>query len=101
MGTATWEVRRVLEGLGYRTFSKAVPTAYHEVGKPRVTITFAQWLRQPRDMETAYILDVGHHWVVVKGRWFCDTFVKGVPVRASKAPHRRKRVKEVWQVVRR
>jgi hypothetical protein len=93
-GTAWFELRHVLAYYGYQE------DARHTILKPDRP-TLAQWLRRERDMTAYYILDVGCHWVVVHGRKFCDTFTGGKPVFIRKAPHRRKRVREVYKIVRR
>jgi hypothetical protein len=62
--------------------------------------TLAEWLRTTkRAPDTYYIVEVSHHWVLVKGRKFVDTFTKGEWVFLRSAPHRRKRVIGVWEVV--
>lgn len=98
MGTSSHELRVALGSVGYHMFAVG-----NWKGEDRPTL--AQWLKEPAyrlgHPEDAYVLDVGYHWVVVKGRWFCDTYTKGVPVRATKAPHRRKRVREVYRVFKR
>jgi hypothetical protein len=38
------------------------------------------------------------HWVAVRGRWFCDTFTHGLPVKIKKAHWQRKRVQFVYRV---
>jgi len=96
-GTHTWEVRKVLEELGYQMEHQPL----YRNGALRaggLKLTLAQWLKRPRDMEAAYILEVTNHWVAVKGRWFCDTYTKGVPVRCTQAPRKRKRVCNVYKV---
>jgi hypothetical protein len=90
MGTSTGDLNAALLGSGLKMVWSAI--------YPK-SPTVAQWLKRPRDMEAPYILNVGHHWVVVRGRWFCDTHTKGIPVRATKAPGRRRRVREAWKIV--
>lgn len=94
MGTSSGELAAVLRGAGYNM------NLSNRFRKDDDMPTLAQWLKGYRVSgdDTIYIINVSHHWVVVKGRWFCDTYTKGIPVRASKAPHRRKRVKEVYAV---
>jgi hypothetical protein len=60
--------------------------------------TLATWERERTDMEAAYVVIVTGHWVAVRGKWFCDTFTHGVPVRIKDAPRRRKRVQFVYQI---
>ena len=49
-------------------------------------------------MEAAYVVMVTGHWMAVRGKWFCDTFTHGVPVRIKDAPRRRKRVQCVYRI---
>jgi hypothetical protein len=37
-------------------------------------------------------------WVAVRGKWFCDTYTRGVPVKIKDALHWRKRVRLVYRV---
>ena len=60
--------------------------------------TLATWERERTDMEAAYVVIVTGHWVAVRGKWFCDTYTRGVPVKIKNAPHRRKRVRFVYRV---
>ena len=60
--------------------------------------TLATWARERTDMEAAYIVVVSNHWIAVRGKWFCDTWTRGVPVKIKDAPHRRKRVRFVYVV---
>lgn len=61
--------------------------------------TLAEWIRTyDRDPNAFYIVEVNLHYVLVKGRKFVDTFTKGEWVFTGSAPHRRKRVKNVWKV---
>jgi hypothetical protein len=60
--------------------------------------TLASWERQRTDMDAAYVVIVTGHWVAVRGRWFCDTYSYGVPVRIKDAPRRRKRVQLVYLI---
>jgi len=92
-GTSTGDLRATLMSFGY-----LMTQVYCSELTREPAPTLAQWLKKPRDMDAPYIVNVTGHWVVVKGRWFCDTFTKGVPVRASKAPGRRKRVCNVYKV---
>jgi hypothetical protein len=60
--------------------------------------TLATWERERTDMEAAYVVMVTGHWVAVRGKWFCDKFTQGVPVRIKDAPRRRKRVQLVYRI---
>ena len=62
--------------------------------------TLAAWLRN-RTAHTrsgSFIVQVGYHWVAVKGRKMVDNHTKE-PVFIRKAPHRRARVHQVLAVV--
>ena len=105
VGTYASELERVLWKLGYRMVKdrqlvdREAPA--RKVGWRCTRLpTLAQWLKRERDMGAAYILALDRHWVVVKGRWFVDTHTKGLPVRATKAPGRRRLVRTAWKVVR-
>jgi hypothetical protein len=60
--------------------------------------TLATWERERTDLAAAYVVMVTGHWVAVRGKWFCNTFTRGVPVRIKDAPRRRKRVQLVYQI---
>lgn len=60
--------------------------------------TLAQWMRSKRNPDVFYIVELSGHWVLVRGRKFIDTATKGEWVFLRSAPHRRKRVKNVWMV---
>jgi hypothetical protein len=60
--------------------------------------TFATWERERMDLDAAYVVMITGHWVAVRGKWFCDTFTKGLPVRIKDAPWRRKRVRMVYLI---
>lgn len=63
--------------------------------------TLAGWLRRHRkDRAGTYLVQVTRHYVVVSGRKFIDTSTDGQWVFLGKAPHRRKRVRNAYQVVR-
>jgi len=119
-GTDWWELEMTLRQRGFRTSHKQVPAQRYVAdrvpGKPLlngakwdaqytpvklVGPTLAEWLRTTkRDPDAYYIIEVPHHWVLVKGRKFVDTFTEGEWVFLRSAPHRRKRVKAVWKVER-
>jgi hypothetical protein len=60
--------------------------------------TLAAWLRQRPDRAGTYVINVTGHYVLVVGRKFVDTQTRGEWVSIAKAPHRRTRVENVWQV---
>lgn len=105
-GTGEWDLSYVLQRLaGYRLKSCRC------IDKP----TLAGWLkaRTPDERQRTFILNVSFgksgglfgpksdrgHWVAVRGNTFVDTFTSGQLVATSKAPHRRKRVTQVLEVV--
>lgn len=101
-GTYWSDLAYALAHYGYRRREKLYPkTGKAAKGWGRQDLpTLAQWLREKRDPDAYYILDVGRHWVVVHGRKLCDTYTKGKPVFTGSAPHRRRRVREVHVVAR-
>ena len=107
-GTTTQDVRDAFAKLGWRMSIAANFTATPI--KKRITV--AAWLRsrKPHERKLTYVLVIGQrpgspgssweggHWVAVTAKKFADTFTKGEWVWLKDAPHRRKRVKEVWVV---
>jgi hypothetical protein len=63
-----------------------------------VGCTLAAWLRQRPDRAGTYVINVTGHYVLVVGQKFVDTATRGEWVSIRKAPHRRTRVENVWQV---
>jgi hypothetical protein len=92
-GTGHYEVREALRILGYRS-----GTIQHV--RSSVQPTIRQWMRSrtPEMRKQTIIVNVTHHWVVVRGNKFLDTFTNGQPVNTSEAPRPRKRV-ENWFAV--
>lgn len=66
----------------------------------QVGCTLAAWLRQRPDRAGTYVINVTGHYVLIVGRKFVDTATRGEWVSIAKAPHRRTRVENVWQVSR-
>jgi hypothetical protein len=62
--------------------------------------SLASWLRQRPDRAGVYVVNVTGHYVLIAGRKFVDTGTRGEWVSIAKAPHRRTRVENVWQVSR-
>ncbi len=60
--------------------------------------TFAQWLRSREHANQTHLVDVGKHWVLVHGRKMVDTYTDGEWLFIRKAPHRRRRVCNVWRI---
>jgi hypothetical protein len=89
-----------------RTYAQELQLAFRHFGYEMSLVanlsnrppTLATWERERRDMDAAYIVLVTRHWVAVRGKWFCDTFTHGVPVKIKDAPRRRKRVQFVYQI---
>lgn len=101
------EVCCTLKALGYemrRETVKRERRMIHCFGRSRekwIGPTFAEWLRSREDCTATHIVNVGgNHYVLVKGRKMVDTFTKGEWVFIRSAPHRRKRVTEVFRVAR-
>lgn len=94
MGTGLSELKRALELLGFELFKHG--RYYSRPQRP----TLARWFKTRSDDERQHyvIVNVTHHWVLVKGNMFLDTFSKGEPVRIGKAPGRRKRVVQTYLV---
>jgi hypothetical protein len=90
MGTTHREVQLALELFGFTGYWQTIPD------KP----TLAAFLetREGRMRTYPCIVNVTHHWVVVSGWQFCDTFSKGMVVEADEAPRRRARVKKVFLI---
>jgi hypothetical protein len=95
-GTYAQEVNECLKHFGYRIVltETNVPNTYN--GNPP---TIARWLKTRKDRNEMNLVSAGHHWQLIKGVKFVDSFTK-VPVFIRKAPHRRARVKDVYKVER-
>ena len=63
-----------------------------------VGVTLAAWLPKRPDHTGTYVVVVANHYVLISGRKFVDTYTRGEWVSIGKAPHRRKRVHNVFQV---
>ena len=96
-GTHPHEVNQCLQHYGYRLVSGANSVIHYDKNNPQKSPTLAKWLKQRRDRNEMNLIDAGCHWVLVKGVKFVDSFTQA-PVFIRKAPHRRKRVREVWKV---
>jgi hypothetical protein len=93
-GVAIWQMRRVLDELGYI----ALPVAEIDLtAKP----TLAAWLRASRARRTAgrmFMVIAGHHWQLISGRrYVCGRTVQIVSIR-DKQVKRRARVRLVWEI---
>lgn len=93
---ARYDVRPSVNGL--RPYDCGTQWAAPFTQVKHVGPTLAAWMRQKRDPAAFYIIEVSHHWVLVRGRKFIDTATKGEWVFLRSAPHRRKRVINVWSV---
>lgn len=80
------------------------PNNDHSLGGSAMTpvklvgCTLAAWLKQRPDRAGTYVINVTGHYVLVVGQKFVDTATRGEWVSIRKAPHRRTRVENVWQV---
>jgi len=92
--TGTSELRAALGAAGFNTGMLAV--AQTDDGKAP---TLAYWLRKrtPDQRKRAFVINVGEHWVAVRGNKFVDSFTLD-PVFIRKAPHRRARVRRIIEV---
>ncbi len=95
-GTYSHEVNECLKHYGYRIVLTKTNVPIHHNGNPP---TIAKWLKQRKDRNELNLVEAGHHWQLVKGVKFVDSFTQ-VPVFIRKAPHRRARVKNVYKVER-
>jgi hypothetical protein len=88
-GTHWYELAYALEATGRALYRSQDYQHLKVKDRP----TFSQWRRKYRvDRSATYIVGVTGHWVVVQGRWFCDTYSKGKVIRLVDAPHQRRRV---------
>lgn len=98
-GTYPYEVRDCLKHYGYDLVeSKNYARTYLDRHNMRTRPTLAKWLKQRKDRNEMNLVNAGHHWVLVKGNKFVDSFTQS-PVFIRKAPHRRARVHEVYKVI--
>ena len=104
-GVHHWEMCQALKTLGYNTIiENKFPSAPYGFPKEK-RLTVAALLRTRKDWavtdpgKTMYLITAGHHYMVVKGKKFVDSFTR-TPTWIRQAPHRRKRVLRVWRVER-
>lgn len=101
-GTFPGELRSVLRTYGYLLDQEwDFRSAYDRSDFGGKAPTFAAWLRQRKgdSLKTLYFVQLNGHYVVVKGRKMIDNHTK-TPVFIRQAPHRRRRVVQVWEVYR-
>lgn len=95
MGVAAADVLATLYQFGY--WASLVPSTddYPYRGK-----TIAKVLRErtPEQVNQTWIIQTRDHFAVVKGRKFIDNHTKK-PVWIRNAPHRRARVKQIYQLI--
>lgn len=100
-GMNVYTLRQVLNALGYRTEEaySALRAWTFERGSDLRDPTLAKWTRENREKFSRLpcIVMTTSHYVTVKGRSFIDNHTKK-PVPLSKAPWRRARVAQAWQV---
>jgi hypothetical protein len=94
MGTHWWQIWDVLGWYGW-----AVTEDSENWVPLRSGITLAHWLRKRKNRRELNVVELTNHWVVVEGHKFCDNHTME-PVFIRKAPHRRKRVIQVYRVYR-
>lgn len=92
MGTFTNEVRAALNSCGI--FSDIVAD-YSTSDAP----TFAQWVKQPRDSGTVYLIAYANHWALVRGRRYVCGLTKEVVGFDHPAIKRRGRVTTVIRLL--
>lgn len=118
-GVTTGQIKRVFEDLGYKveklnfrprkedgtydpqpTLAAFLRKRTPEQRKQTMIIVVGKRYSKPRPGLFGYSYSAWHggHWVAITGKKLVDTFTKGEWVWLSKAPHRRKRVSEVWTV---
>jgi hypothetical protein len=94
VGTEVYELHQVCLDFGF----EVLPVDSFD--KPP---TLASWERNRTDdeFENAWILDVGDHWMAVRGWWLADSwFSKFEPIRVREpGPHRRPRVERAYCIV--
>jgi len=88
MGMWTWEVTNALRSYGIANTQKK----YAKKDRP----TLAKWLRDRRgeQVHNCYLITLTHHYVLVNGNQFIDTFTQE-PVHVDDCPHRCARIKFV------
>jgi len=87
------ELTSVIHELGYKV--KQCHRWDYEWGD----CSFNQWLQAPeRDLKSTYIVVVTNHYVAVAGYRFVDSWTKAI-VDVTENPHKRKRVKRVFKIV--
>lgn len=99
MGTAAHELWKVMMDAGWKVERCSNPhpdEKWHDG-----VLSFRRWSKSKhRDANVAYLVMLTDHWVAVKGRWMCDTYTQGKPVRLTQGPHKRCRVQRVYRVYR-
>jgi hypothetical protein len=98
------EIMATLSALGYVMRRTEIPRHLADVSifgvKVRKWIgpTFTEWLRTRPDPNAAYVVHIPRHYLLVKGRKMVDTHTDGEWTWLRDAPHRRKRVCNVWRI---
>ena len=86
------ECAKVLKRLGYTVSKHVTESGYNYSMQP----TLAQWMKG-RNRSATYLVLVTNHFILIKGTKLIDTYTRK-PVACYKAPHRRKRVKAIYQI---
>lgn len=89
-----YELKYTLQKLGYEVEEAGVQGG----GDRKKMPTLARWLREREDPSAMTLVFVTSHFAVVKGRKYIDNHT-GKPVWISKAPGRRRRVRN-WLTIR-
>lgn len=89
------EVFYALAHLGY-----GIGRGHLVMPNPKGT-TLAAWLKDSRAKrgQGVYLVCAGHHYLVVQGRRYVCSKARGIVPQAD-APHRRARIRAVWEIVR-
>jgi len=92
-GTSTREIKLCLNHYGFDINPSCNNAPKKTKGREP---TISQWLKQ-RTVRECNLVSAGHHWQLVQGVYFCDSFT-GKPVIVSVAPHQRARVRAIYKV---
>lgn len=97
-GTSRGAMKAALIKLGINVMRWSIPNTFPCI-KP---LTFVQWervTRIARDTDDTFLLVMGHHWAVIKGRRYACGLTKK-PVGFKDIPHRKARVTDAWLLTR-
>lgn len=100
LGMTNGQVQGVLRQYGYWLDREFLHTnKYDREDYDGKVPTLAHWMRKRKgyQLKSLYLVEVTHHYVLVQGRKFIDNHTEK-PVFIRQAPHRRARVRRVWEV---